>query len=704
MTIWYRQGTVSVENGSTAVNGTLTGWLNQVKAGDGITFDDGGSWHEVASVESNTALTLATEYPGEAVSGAAYAIDRRSPQWSLASDLAVKVAALLGRITTVLLTDGKPNDGIGNDGAIAFDPDAQLFYFKSGGAWDEGTSFKGDKGDKGDDGLSGWAPVLAVVLHGQRAVLAVTSWIGGSGEAPGTGYLSAEGITANIDEAIDVRGVAGQSFQPDAVVEVIAERDAYDNEARFCSVLVLKNGDGDVEPMLYFLLTPSESSPEWSEPVPFADGANADPGAAPILAVEEDNERRVLKVVGWTAGDTEEVPGVGGDYLAIDQNLADVADAAAARSNLGLEIGVDVPALGGGALVLPELEIPPETPSAGRKLLYAKDDGKVYTKDSAGDVAEVGAGGGGTEDNSAYQIVPSVGGNALTVAVKNAAGNDPDSGNPVTFDFRSATLTSGAVVTRTLSAALSLTLSSGSTLGAANALPFRLWIVLFDDGGTLRLGAIKCSLSNGFYALSEWALASSTAEGGAGGADSAGVFYTGTAVSSKPYKILGFMDWDSGLTTAGAWASGPSRVQVYERGMPLPGQEIGNSTRGIRTTQDNFTSTSYVDTNLTAGIKLRSPCNAVAGVAIGALAVGTVGAGATVAVRRGGAVVNLSQSFYGAVTNFNAVSVIPILDFPGATGPHTYTVAVKSESGPVYYPGATTTESGATISLSEVMG
>lgn len=305
---------------------------------------------------------------------------------------------------------------------------------------------------------------------------------------------------------------------------------------------------------------------------------------------------------------------------------------------------------------------------------------------------------------NAYGLAASVGANALTIAVKGIDGADASSVNPLRFDFRSATASTGVPVRRYATAALSLTISAGSTLGASNALPFRLWIVLFDDGGTLRLGAIKCSLPNGFYALSEWALASSTAEGGAGGADSSGVFYTGTAVSSKPYKILGWMDWDSGLTTAGTWASGPSRVQVYERGMPLPGQEIGNSTRGVRTTQDSFTSTSYVDTNLTSGMTLRSPCNAVAGIAIGALAVSTSTAGATVAVRRGGAVVNLSQSFYGAVANFNAVSVIPILDFPGATGPHTYTVAVKSSTGTVYYPGATTTESGATISLSEVMG
>ena len=187
MTVWYRQGTASVSNGSRAVTGTLTGWLNQVKPGDGITFDDGGTWHEVASVESNTGLTLANDYAGETVSMTAYAIDRRSPQWSLASDLAVKVASLLGSITTLILTSGKPNDGIGNDGAIAFDVDAQMFYFKSDGQWNDGTSLRGDLVGPG-----------ATVVAGEIAVFSDTTGeeIEGAGVTIGT-------LAAAIDEKMD---------------------------------------------------------------------------------------------------------------------------------------------------------------------------------------------------------------------------------------------------------------------------------------------------------------------------------------------------------------------------------------------------------------------------------------------------------------------------------------------------------------------
>jgi len=377
MTVWYRQGTASVENGSTSVSGTLTGWLNQVKAGDGITFDGGGTWHEVASVESNTALTLASDYAGETVSAGAYAIDRRSPQWTLASDLAVKVAALLGSITTLILTSGKPNDGIGNNGAIAFDPEAQLFYFKADSAWGEGESFKGD---------GGWSPAFGLVADGDRIVMQVADWVGGEGDKPATGaYVGADGLTETIGDAVDIRGAEGDPGDP--------------------------GSDG------------------WS----------------PILAAVADSDRRVFRVVDWVGG--EGTKPATGKYLGSSGLVDAVGDGTDVRGPAGSgagdvtgpgattvagEIavfsdttgeaiegaGVTIGAIGAAiagkmdtiteALALPEVEDDPGTPTVGTKLLYAKDDGKVYTKDSSGAVVEVGAGAAGGREvltaNRSYYV------------------------------------------------------------------------------------------------------------------------------------------------------------------------------------------------------------------------------------------------------------------------------------------------------------
>jgi hypothetical protein len=99
-------------------------------------------------------------------------------------------------------------------------------------------------------------------------------------------------------------------------------------------------------------------------------------------------------------------------------------------------------------------------------------------------------------------------------------------------------------------------------------------VVAFDDGGTVRLGVINARSGVNIYPLVQRGIASSTAEGGAGAADSAHVFYTGTAVTSKAYAVLGQLEWASGLAMAGAWAAGPSAIEVFRPGSPLPNATI----------------------------------------------------------------------------------------------------------------------------------
>jgi hypothetical protein len=173
-----------------------------------------------------------------------------------------------------------------------------------------------------------------------------------------------------------------------------------------------------------------------------------------------------------------------------------------------------------------------------------------------------------------YGLVASVASNALTIALKGADGNDPAAANPVSFVFRNATPATGTPVVRTATAAMSLVISSGSTMGFTSAQAGRLWIVVFDDAGTLRLGAINCRSGTNIFPLGAVGIASSTAEGGAGAADSAHVFYTGTAVTSKAFVILGYLDWASGLTTAGTYAIVPTTIKLFAQGDKLPGDVI----------------------------------------------------------------------------------------------------------------------------------
>mgnify|MGYP005820041165 CR=1 FL=1 len=173
----------------------------------------------------------------------------------------------------------------------------------------------------------------------------------------------------------------------------------------------------------------------------------------------------------------------------------------------------------------------------------------------------------GLLDNATFTVTRS--GNAETIAIKTLAGTDPSPTDPVRIAFNTTT---GGFEVLELTTALSLTLSSGSTLGATSAQPFRIWLTVFNDVGTMRLGAIKCAMTDGVYGLQDNVPASSTAEGGAGAADSSGVIYTTTAVASKAMRVLGYFDYT--LTTAGTWDTAPSAGILYGPGIRLPGEVV----------------------------------------------------------------------------------------------------------------------------------
>ena len=70
----YKTGTASVTNGSPTVTGTNTLWLANVTAGDSFTIASTGVMYNVASVDSDTQITLSAPYAGTTASGVVYAI------------------------------------------------------------------------------------------------------------------------------------------------------------------------------------------------------------------------------------------------------------------------------------------------------------------------------------------------------------------------------------------------------------------------------------------------------------------------------------------------------------------------------------------------------------------------------------------------------------------------------------------------------
>lgn len=155
------------------------------------------------------------------------------------------------------------------------------------------------------------------------------------------------------------------------------------------------------------------------------------------------------------------------------------------------------------------------------------------------------------------KVVTSVSSNALTIAIKGADGNDPSASNPVFVAFRSATLTDGGFTVRKITAALSVVVSSGSTLGHASGSACHLFAYLIDNSGTVELAVSNLPPDYpGTFANTR--LISTTAEGGAGAADSATGIYSTTARSNVPWVCVAMMK--STQTTAGTWAANMTQV------------------------------------------------------------------------------------------------------------------------------------------------
>lgn len=146
-----------------------------------------------------------------------------------------------------------------------------------------------------------------------------------------------------------------------------------------------------------------------------------------------------------------------------------------------------------------------------------------------------------------YPVSASVASNALTIQL-----------NPTVLDFRSSTLNSGVVNTRTVSNAISVIAPTGATFGAANAVKTRLYILAIDNVGTVELAV--CHARKGLQ-LNEEGVISTTAISGS--STSLNVVYSTTARTNVPYRIVGILD--STQATAGTYATAPSLVAGASR-------------------------------------------------------------------------------------------------------------------------------------------
>lgn len=295
------------------------------------------------------------------------------------------------------------------------------------------------------------------------------------------------------------------------------------------------------------------------------------------------------------------------------------------------------------------------------------------------------------------QLNASVSSNLLTVAIKAAnTGNDPAATDPVLIPFRDATLANGDTVWVPLTAALSINTNAvGASLGAQNGVPFRFWIVAFNNAGTVVLALINCSAASSslpIAALATYPLDPSSPQSTAAmsaAATSAGVFYTpnGTALTSCEFCILGYLEYSAGLTTAGTYASAPTKVQLFGPGIKKPGETLRTVVIGTGTLTST-TSSTFQATNLTATITPQSPVNLIKAEVFAPLYVNAAGVGAFAALFRGSSATGIYiECFNGAGSAISAVGGV-VYDAPFSSSPITYTWKVRNSDNAttVYFP------------------
>lgn len=195
---------------------------------------------------------------------------------------------------------------------------------------------------------------------------------------------------------------------------------------------------------------------------------------------------------------------------------------------------------------------------------------------------------GGTLFNASLSV--SLAANAMTIALKTAAGSDASSTDPIYVTFRSGTGATGTVTVRSVTAALSITIPSTVTLGSSNATLTRFWVGLVDmtsGSDDVQLVVTNCKTATGIVPVNE----SNTLTGIAVGSLSAsGAWGRGAGIfTAKPFRIAGFVEHTQ--ATAGTYVTTPSKIQPFFPGMHLPGDAVQAHVKTLSTSATGTTQT-----------------------------------------------------------------------------------------------------------------
>lgn len=182
--------------------------------------------------------------------------------------------------------------------------------------------------------------------------------------------------------------------------------------------------------------------------------------------------------------------------------------------------------------------------------------GAVPTADGAGNITFSAP---ASAPDESYQIAnltltTSVAASALTIAVKTKAGSDASGGSPIFVGMRSPTTATGTYFQRSITAALSMSVSSGATLGGTNSNNEYIYVYLIDN--TAGPGGLELAVSAERF--DQGSIVSTTIMNSS--ADARSTMYSTTARANVACRLIGRILSNQG--TAGTWASAITEISL----------------------------------------------------------------------------------------------------------------------------------------------